>query len=97
VSWANEEACNRRQFDLIDELCDERYSNPFGLVRSRGELKAGLNRLVADPGPVNTVTILDTVAVRLRYTDGREQLTLHSFAKGEIIEDRYYSQGEPPK
>ncbi len=68
----------------MDELCDERYANPFAKIQGREQLRAAVKKAACDPSFADTVTILDMVAegdkvaVRMKHPDGREQVTLYA-------------------
>ena len=90
----NEEVFNKKKFELIDELCDERYSNLTAGIHGREEAKAAAKNYTGDPGLqlsiVDMIAEGDKVAVRIKYSNGREQVSYYTLAKGKIVEDRYY-------
>lgn len=99
----NEEFYNKGKIELIDELCDERYSLPFASIHGREQLKTAVRKAVADGTVTDRVTILemiaegDRVAVRAKHPDGREEAELYTLANGKIVEHLCYWGPEVPK
>lgn len=95
-----EEVLNKKKLDAFDEIFDERYVQPFTSIRSREEWKALVKKAFDDPKWAGPLTILemiaegDRVALRFKHPNGREQVSYYTFAKGKIVEDRYYLAAE---